>query len=188
MVNRNLPNYLSILRIFMSFFVIYFLLQRSLHSTIIAAIIFIFASITDFLDGFIARKYNLITKFGKIVDPTADKFLILGAFITFSILNLFSFWWLVPIILREVGVTIERLREYIKGSKKEVAARVSGKIKTIIQIITIVVLFSVLILQEYSQYGALENVMNIIMYGLLIVTIVLTIYSGIRFLMKKGLK
>ncbi len=188
MVNPNLPNFLTILRIIMSFFVVYFLLQNSLSSRIIALIFFSLASLTDFFDGYIARKYNLITKFGKIADPTADKILTIASFITFAILNLFSFIWLIPIIIRELWVTIYRIKDYINDTNDHVAAKMSGKIKTVTQIITIIVMFFTLILRDHYNYIILENLMIIIMYCLLLLTVILTIYSGFSFLIKKGAK
>ena len=186
MVNKNIPNALTIIRIIMSFFIIYLLLERTLTNTIFALILFIIASITDFLDGVIARKYNLISNFGKIADPTADKILTIGAFISFSILNLFSFIWLIPIIIREVGITIRRILNHKKGSSKKIAAKMSGKIKTTTQIITIIIMFINLILKNYYEYKTIENITNITMYIFLSITVILTIYSGIEFLINKG--
>jgi len=174
----NIPNALTISRIILGVIVIYLFLQHDIMLRIIAGLLFIVAAITDLLDGKLARKYNIVTKFGKIADPIADKVLNLGAFITFTVLGMFSFWWLVPVIARELLVTIYRFI-FIR-SKKDLAARKSGKVKTIIQYVTIGAIFFNLIFRDHINLPIIDMPLKILMYACLIVTVIVTIYSGLR--------
>lgn len=156
----NLPNKLTLGRIivipFFVFFLAYNMFDDPNTSRIISAILFIGASFTDFLDGHIARSRNLITDFGKFMDPLADKFLILGAMfaICFSdyifdysaagfeaaagsvfISHLF-FWTAIVVVFRELAVTSMRL-VVVKSSGAVIAASSLGKIKTVTQIIAV---------------------------------------------------
>ena len=156
----NLPNKLTLGRIivipFFVFFLAYNVFDDPNTSRIISAILFIGASFTDFLDGHIARSRNLITDFGKFMDPLADKFLILGAMfaICFSdyifdynaagfeaaagsvfISHLF-FWTAIVVVFRELAVTSMRL-VVVKSSGAVIAASSLGKIKTVTQIIAV---------------------------------------------------
>ena len=88
----NLPNILTVSRILLTIFFIKFLLKSGFSSSVIAAAIFTVASLTDYLDGYIAKKRNLISNFGKIMDPIADKFLVLSAFFVFMRLDIIAAW------------------------------------------------------------------------------------------------
>ena len=108
----NVPNALTFFRILLGFVVPYLMLQDDLTIRILAAILFAIASFTDWLDGWWARRYNLVTKLGKILDPIADKVITLSCFVVLSDLcftQMYSIWWIVPIFLREVVITIYRL-------------------------------------------------------------------------------
>lgn len=131
----NLPNQLTILRIILIpvFFVV--LMQGY---TFTATLIFAGASITDALDGHIARKNNLITNFGKIMDPLADKLLVTAAFMCFIQLNLAPAWMIFIIIAREL--TITALRAVAASEGIVIAASKWGKFKTISQMIAIIIL------------------------------------------------
>ena len=135
MTLKYIPNILSLFRILVTpFFVITFL--SPLFSTRIFSLLLFFAgSLSDFLDGFIARKYNIVTNFGKIVDPIADKVLIISAFI---LLNYYypyyvRTWMVACIIARDVGVTIFRIILQRKGFILH--ANMFAKRKTLFQII-----------------------------------------------------
>ncbi|MFZ7132118.1 MAG: CDP-diacylglycerol--glycerol-3-phosphate 3-phosphatidyltransferase [Eubacteriales bacterium] len=132
----NLPNKLTLLRIIMIPIFIFFLLTKINHGRMIATIIFITASMTDWLDGFIARKYNLITVFGKFVDPLADKLLVSAALICLVELGDIPSWMVVIIIAREFAVT--GLRVLAASDHIVIAASWWGKIKTITQMIAII--------------------------------------------------
>jgi CDP-diacylglycerol--glycerol-3-phosphate 3-phosphatidyltransferase len=101
--------------------------------------VFIVASITDFFDGYIARKYNLVTSFGKIMDPLADKILVFGALLCFLQLGFINAWCVVIILAREFFVTGMRVVAVDKG--KVIAASWWGKVKTNVQIFAVILGF-----------------------------------------------
>ena len=105
----NLPNILTISRIILGFIIPYLMLTRDFNLQILACFIFAFGAFTDWFDGWYARKYDLVTKLGKILDPLADKIIVIGGFWVFSDfggLDMYSIWWIVPIALREIIITI----------------------------------------------------------------------------------
>lgn len=178
----NVPNILTTARIFLTFLFIYFLLQSGLIAKSIALAIFILASITDYFDGYLARKYNLITTYGKIMDPIADKFLTLSAFFMLSNLGFFPLWMVIIIFIREIGITV--LRFMAMRYNQVLAAEKSGKYKTVIQIVTIIwgLIFAVLYqtsLMTRTSFGICLAVTLILM----IITCLITVSSGISFLM-----
>ena len=137
----NLPNKLTILRVCMiPFFVAALLWDEGDSQTmrVIADVIFIAASLTDMLDGKIARKYNLVTNFGKIMDPFADKLLVLTALIYLAIAGTIPGWPVIIIIGRELLVT--SLRALAADNGIILAARNLGKFKTVSQMLAIICL------------------------------------------------
>lgn len=170
----NLPNKLTLLRIcLIPVFVILMLSQVS-NFFLISCIIFIIASITDFLDGRIARKYNLVTDFGKFMDPLADKLLVLSALICMIEYDLVAGWMVIIIVARELTVSI--LRAIAADNGKVIAASGGGKIKTTSQMIAIILL---LIGANYSN-SEIVFVGTIAMY----IATIFTLYSGIDYLYK----
>ena len=170
----NLPNKLTLLRIcLIPVFVILMLSQVS-NFFLISCIIFIIASITDFLDGKIARKYNLVTDFGKFMDPLADKLLVLSALICMIEYDLVAGWMVIIIVARELTVSI--LRAIAADNGKVIAASGGGKIKTTSQMIAIILL---LIGANYSN-SQIVFVVTIAMY----IATIFTLYSGIDYLYK----
>ncbi len=129
----NLPNKLTMARIIM---VPIFMAIMLKGHYIAALIVFALASITDFLDGYLARKYNLVSSFGKIMDPLADKLLAFGALLCFIELEVVSVWAPIIIIAREFFVTSMRVVAVSKG--KVIAASWWGKIKTNVQLFAII--------------------------------------------------
>ena len=136
----NLPNKLTILRMIMIpvFLVVLYIPGLGMAGNIAAAAIFILASITDFLDGKIARKYNLITNFGKFMDPLADKLLVCSAMICFIELEKLPAWFVIIIIGREFIISGFRLIAAENGIV--IAANYWGKFKTVSQMIMIILL------------------------------------------------
>ena len=182
----NLPNKLTILRIIMiPLFAICYYLTVIPYNFIVSAVIFALASLTDFLDGFIARKYNLVTDFGKFLDPIADKVLVSTALIVLIVpptgFSAFGSYFTVAsavcvaiIIARELIVSGFRL--VAAGKNLVIAADKSGKLKTFFTDVTI--LF-VLVVMTFTN-GALQ----IISFVLLVVTTLLTVYSGLECIIK----
>lgn len=160
----NLPNKLTVLRILMvPVFVVVMMLPASLVSStvtgIVGVVLFILASLTDMLDGKIARKYNLITDFGKLMDPLADKFMVIGALTVivyrYDSIRPFFIWALLLVIFRELAVTSLRLVASSSGGVV-VAANMLGKIKTVTQIICVC---TVIIEPMLYQIPALAHVL-----------------------------
>ncbi|MBQ9103802.1 MAG: CDP-diacylglycerol--glycerol-3-phosphate 3-phosphatidyltransferase [Clostridia bacterium] len=181
----NLPNKLTILRLILIpvFTAVYFI-SAIPYNFLIAAIIFVLAACTDFLDGYIARKYNLVTDLGKFLDPIADKVLVSTALIIMLvpvngtlILPAYSAIAVAIILARELIVSGFRMVAASKGMV--VAADMSGKIKTFVQDIAIAVL-----LAGASLNAGLYSVMNIIGLVMLGVATILTIISGVECIVK----
>src|SRR3972149_6492846 len=127
----NLPNALTISRIVLTFLFIFFICSAGLISKFIAAVLFLIASLTDFYDGYYAKKYQLTSDFGKIMDPIADKVLVLAAFFVFTHMRLIPVWMFALIFIREVLITGWRLAAVLTG--EVLAAEKAGKIKTVSQ-------------------------------------------------------
>lgn len=165
-MKMNLPNKLTILRTVMIPFFILFLYTDWFHGydKIIAAVIFIAASLTDMLDGKIARKYNLVTNFGKFMDPLADKLLVCSALIALVDLNKIAAWIVIIIIAREFIISGFRLVAADNGIV--IAASYWGKFKTVFQMLMVIVL----ILDIPNQFFAVLG--TVLTYIALILTVV----------------
>jgi len=133
----NLPNKLTMLRIILvPFFVLFMSIGTTATNLFIALVIFVVASLTDMLDGKIARKYGLVTNFGKLMDPLADKVLVMSAMLCFVSAGLAPAWIVIVILTREFLVT--SLRLIAAGEGTVIAADKWGKIKTVTQMIWII--------------------------------------------------
>lgn len=131
----NLPNSLTLLRIALVPVVLFGLLRETAQGDAVAAFAFAFAATTDWFDGYLARSRQLITTFGKVMDPIADKLLITTTLVTLSALNRLS-WWVTGIVLtREFAVTV--LRMVVAEDGRVISASYYGKIKTMLQSFTI---------------------------------------------------
>ena len=186
MKKMNLPNILSLLRVLLvPLFVASMLFMQggTLLGCIVPAVIYIVTGLTDMLDGKIARKYNLVTDFGKFIDPLADKFMVLGSMFAILVRMMldreatlaFVFVWVALIILlRELGVT--SLRLVVAGKEGiVVAASMLGKIKTVSQMVGTVVIIVEPILPIFC-----EN--HILSYVAMIVMTFTTLFSGFDYL------
>lgn len=133
----NLPNKLTLLRIMLvPFFVVFLMRQDSALFSLLALLVFGIASLTDLLDGKIARSRGLVTTFGKLMDPLADKILVMSAMICFVALGLAPAWVVIVILTREFLVT--SLRLIAAGEGRVIAADHWGKIKTVVQMVWII--------------------------------------------------
>ncbi|MFH1519885.1 MAG: CDP-diacylglycerol--glycerol-3-phosphate 3-phosphatidyltransferase [Candidatus Omnitrophota bacterium] len=173
----NTPNKLTILRIVLSFVCIGFILKNSLFSLIVAFIVFCLASITDFLDGYLARRKNLISDLGKILDPIADKILIIGVFCAFLELGIINTWMVSLIMFREFIITGLRLYGLNKGVTLE--ARRLGKHKTLSQVLGIFIVLFTLIFRMIFPASPVatffyEKLIPILMWYI----VVITLFSG----------
>lgn len=186
----NLANKLTMLRIFLvPLFLVFIAIKGIPYGTFIATFIFIIASLTDQLDGYIARSRNQITTFGKFMDPLADKLLVTAALISLVGLQVIPAWAAVIIIAREFAVS--GLRTVAAAEGKVIAASWWGKIKTVIQIIAIIALLLQVNIatSHYLHNLVMENklVGEFISYApkyLLFLAIVVTIISGYDYFKK----
>ena len=181
----NLPNKLSVLRILLiPIMVAVFYITQIPYRFTISAVIFLVASLTDFLDGYIARKYKLVTDLGKFLDPIADKILVLSAFvIMLTEPSVFAGYGLrlgqvvsgvgvAIIVAREMTVSVLRMIAATKN--KVLAAEKIGKIKTFTTDLAIIFL---LVAVEF-------NALFIVGFALFVISVLLTIYSGIVYILK----
>ena len=137
----NLPNCLTLARIGMSVLFVIALSIRWPYAFGTAFLLFLIASITDFLDGYLARKNNQITDFGKLMDPLADKILVSAAMVLLAVEWLLPAWFVILILFREFLVT--GVRMLALGSRIVIAADIWGKLKTIAQIVLVCIILGV---------------------------------------------
>lgn len=173
----NLPNKLTILRVLLvPVFCVSVLLQNLNNHFLLAFIIFVVASVTDTLDGNIARKRNIVTSFGKFMDPLADKILVLSALIIFVELGLCPSWVVILVVFRDF--TVDGIRLVALSEKgKVISANIWGKVKTTFQMIAIgaVLLFAYFSERCWISKSALLNISEILMY----ILAALTVFSGV---------
>ena len=185
----NLPNKLTVLRVILvPVFMLFLCVPLGLSDTlvrVIAAVLFALTSLTDMLDGKIARKYNMITEFGKLMDPLADKFLVFGAMLGILVycadLRPIFVWAAAIVMLRELAVTSLRLLA-ASQSGAVIAAAWLGKVKTVTQVVCIlcVILEPVILpFPLFTQYHLLS-------YVTIAVMIVMTIWSGVEYFAAYG--
>lgn len=170
----NIANKLTLFRVILIPFFLFFLLtdidMNSFEifsfeievNLFVSMIIFVVASITDWLDGYLARKHNLVTDFGKFMDPLADKILVMAAFIGMVELQFIPAWVAIVILTREFAVT--GLRLLISGDGQVLAAQWLGKVKTTTQMVTLILFFII----PFSLVSAV----------CLYLTVFITVYSG----------
>ena len=175
----NLPNKLTILRVILiPIFVLLMLVEQdSFICRVLAEVVFVVASLTDLLDGKIARKYNLVTNFGKFMDPLADKLLTCSAFICLIATNQVSAWIVIVIIAREFIISGFRLVASDNGVV--IAANMWGKVKTVFQMAAIIVL---IINFDFPLWQMLADLLVYIALILTVVSLVIYIKDNIHVL------
>lgn len=167
----NLPNRLTLLRVIMvPFFIVFYIKSYFL----ISFVLFVLASLTDLLDGHIARKRNLISNFGKIMDPLADKILVYSAFCLMVENGLVPAWMLIVILVREFAVS--GMRTVAASEGIVVAADLSGKIKTVLQMIAVPMLILTGVI--------LSDIWFTLSMAMLWASLIMTVYSGIQYIYK----
>lgn len=171
----NLANKLTVFRmILIPFFLLFFLTDFTAHNKLISLIIFVVATITDKLDGTIAKKYNMVTNFGKFMDPMADKLLVGSALICLCAKGNLPAWVVLIIIAREF--TISGIRQIAADNGVAIAASAWGKAKTVVQMIMIIVLLSAEVFRKVDFF---------FIPGILIMlSVVLTVISLIEYIIK----
>lgn len=183
----NLPNVLTILRMILAVLFAVLMERHAWLATVLAGTVFAVATLTDFWDGFLARKYKLQSNFGTIMDPIADKVLMLTAFMIFAQMGVLQAWLVWVIAAREIMVTASRLLAVRRGYV--LAAETLGKIKTVCQMTTIAVILLVLVLQQapfLDGCALLHRPFWMELVGwLMTVTVAITVVSGISFYVNK---
>ena len=198
---KNIPNLLTIFRILLFPIVVFFIFFKINELNIeysidnynifiptniwIAGMLFIIASLTDAIDGYLARRYNWTSLFGKIWDPVADKILVNSVLISFSVLGYIPFYLTIIMICRDIIVDAYRLVAI--GNNVDVSANIYGKLKTIFQMIGLIFIFFIFANKENNtllgifntnwQYYVLQNLM-------IFVAATLSIVSGIIYIFK----
>jgi len=137
----NVPNVLTLLRILLVPVLVVALLDQTSEGDVLAAVVFAIASLTDAIDGYIARSRNAITTFGKLMDPVADKLLVIAALVALVSLDRLAAWVAMVIIARELAVTVSRAAAGAQGVV--ISANRWGKVKTVFQVAMIFLLIAV---------------------------------------------
>jgi CDP-diacylglycerol--glycerol-3-phosphate 3-phosphatidyltransferase len=162
----NLPNVLTVLRILLVPVVVVALLGETPNGDLLAAVVFAFASVTDWVDGYLARSRGSITTFGKLMDPIADKLLVVAALVSLVSLDRLQAWVAMVIIARELAVTMSRMAA--TGQGVVIAANRWGKVKTALQVLTIFLLIAV---------SGSPTWLDVLVYA----TVVVTVISGVEY-------
>lgn len=132
MIPVNAPNVLTVLRMLLVPVLVVALLEETRNGDVVAAVVFALASATDFVDGWLARQQGIVTTFGKLMDPIADKLLVIAALVSLVSLDRLAAWVAMVIIAREIAVTVARMQ-----ATEVIAAAGWGKAKTTLQVVAI---------------------------------------------------
>lgn len=178
----NLANKLTISRIILAGVFILCLFIKGPGSKFMAMAVFLTACITDYYDGYIARKTGSITAFGKLMDPIADKILILGAFLAFVEMEIIPAWMVIIIIARELVIT--GIRILALSQKKVLAAETGGKHKTVSQMVAVISILIFLIIRDLGfNFKYMEN-FRMAVDLLMLITVGMTLTSGVSYMAK----
>lgn len=186
----NLANKLTVMRmILVPIFLVFLVFDCIPYGKLVATALFIIASITDKLDGYIARSRNQVTNFGKFMDPLADKLLVTAALISLVELRFIPAWAVVVIIAREFAVS--GLRTIAASDGTVIAASWWGKIKTVIQMIAIILLLLKVSIGEYTFLSdfiggvkVLSWIFNSLSIYMFYIAVIITIISGVDYFIK----
>ncbi len=186
----NTPNKLTLTRIILSPVFMVFFLMENVYCRVLSLIIFTFAALTDLWDGHVARKYGIVTGFGKFMDPLADKILTSTAFISFVALGYVKAWMIMTIIIREFFIT--GLRSVAAYRGMVISPTLSAKFKTVLQmlsIVTILLYINARTIFEASGYNGAFFESKLFTEGfdwMILVTMVVTVLTGIDYLIKNA--
>lgn len=180
-----MPNIFSLSRIIIAPIFLLLVVEGGSANIVIACILFVVGALTDYFDGWFARRYHEVTKWGKFFDPLADKFLTTAAFIAFVVLDIIPFWMVAVIIVRDFGTTA--MRAYADSVQSSIKTSKSAKFKTFLQMTFIAILLFALLLRHT---GAVEAaLMDSIIYSdgiyisMLALTLI-TVWTAIEYLIQ----
>lgn len=185
-MKHNIPNIISTSRILLTFLFLYLYLNEGVEIRMLGVLVFAIAAISDFFDGYFARKYDVSSSFGIFLDPLADKFLTMSGFITLPILfpNLFAWWAIILILLRDIFITLLRL--WAERKKMTLETSYSAKVKTMIQMLFLYV--ALLFGGLYPLDVPIINTINYLLFDSGFLTIVMylvtliTVYTGFEYI------
>ncbi|HDQ00125.1 MAG TPA: CDP-diacylglycerol--glycerol-3-phosphate 3-phosphatidyltransferase, partial [bacterium] len=181
----NLPTRLTVLRIILTPLFIVLLFNDGLKVKVASFFVFVLASLTDWYDGYFAKKYGHVTVWGKFLDPLADKILVSAAFIAFYILGYVKLWVIVVIISRDVLIT--GLRSYALLKKHPVATISLAQVKTFIQMGSVYVIFIFLLFDQYAierqaEFTFLKKLKSIhFIDNLMLIVVFLTVFTAVKY-------
>jgi len=182
----TIPNQLSTLRMVLTPFFVFTFFVQNIYINYVSFSIFLIASLTDYYDGYIARRYNSISEWGRFLDPLADKILISTAFVVFAISHYVHMWMVTVIIVRDVIITLLRIYALHKG--KPLVTSNFARAKTVSQITIIYLIFIYILINKTLLYSDKEwmwfnklNGMNLLDNLMLFVTL-LTVLSALTYL------
>lgn len=185
----NVPNVLSVIRIFLSPVFLFLFLTGDMVLQRISLVIFFIAVLTDWYDGWYARKYKSITKTGIFLDPLADKILTTFAFILFYIKGMLPCWMLIIIAIRDIAITL--LRSYDENKGLTIKTSKIAKVKTFLQMSYIFFILAMFILPSYNISEAAKRDINDFLftsntnYILMLIVTLVTLYTGISYFFEK---
>ena len=185
----NLPNTLSILRIIIAPVFFIYLIMDSVQAISIACTLYFIASISDYFDGWIARKYNTISNWGKFLDPLADKFLTTAAFLAFVVKGIVPLWMVLIILIRDFGTTFLRL--YAEKNNKHIKTSMLAKWKTTLQMFFIAYILVLLLFEKSINFtffilqSTPDKINNLIysdsIYVLMLILTLMTIWTAVEY-------
>jgi len=178
---KAIPNILTLFRILVVPFFIVLFYSDLFYFKILSLCLFFIGSLTDFFDGYIARKYNLVTNLGKFIDPLADKILVLSAFFILYTLysNYIPLWMIFMIFIRDIIVTIFRF--YLSSKNHILKTSIFAKRKTLFQIIVIHVLLIFHIFHPSDNSSLLINPYGQIFFILMSICVFFTVLTGVHY-------
>ena len=181
----NLPTRLTVLRIVLTPVFVYLLFLKGIEYKLISLGVYIVASLTDWYDGYIAKKYGYVTTWGKFLDPLADKILVSSAFIAFCSLNYVKTWVVTIIVARDLMITA--LRSYALLNGRPINTIYLARVKTFVQMGSVYIVFMMLIYHEFAvqkqvrlqwvEYLKRVEFIN----KLMLLVVVLTLYTGVKY-------
>jgi len=182
----TIPNQLTVTRIILTPIFAFLFLSNDKTLNQISLVVFLIAALTDWYDGWLARKYNYISELGKFLDPLADKILTSTAFFAFVYIGLLNFWMVLIIVVRDLVVTL--LRVYGQYKKRTFSTSFLAKLKTSLQMIFLYYLLVVYVGIEKELFNFVDRSWSDILlnkdfmnYSMILITLI-TVYTGIEYL------
>lgn len=178
----TLSNQLTILRIVLTPIFVYLFVSENVFQKQLSVVVYIIAALTDWYDGWIARKFGYTTGWGRFLDPLADKILTSSAFISFASLQLVEVWMVIVIVVRDIAITL--LRSYAEFKNKPVITTKGAKMKTFIQMFFIYYLLLAYVLDSSFERINFENSIlhPMLIYWLMFFITLITLWTGIAYL------